>query len=167
MNTNFTLKITALCFLSLAIVSCESHEQKADEAFERVKEDKLATKDDDTGTIIPVETVATETTVELAKPEIVIKTINTDEWSKFKLELDKKILAGETKIKAIKATPNANSDLISDLTGLEKDFNDLRSKMDEYNEEMKVELGKFRVKMNHEVNVIAIELNDKVNKNKK
>lgn len=42
-----------------------------------------------------------------------------------------------------------------------------RSKMDEYNEEMKVELGKFRVKMNHEVNVIAIELNDKVNKNKK
>ena len=165
MKTNFTSKIIAFCFLSLAIASCESHEQKADEAFERVKEDKMLTKD--TGTTIPVENVTVATTEEPAKPEIVIKTINTDEWSKFKLELDKKILAGETKIKAIKATPNANSDLITDLTGLEKDFNDLRRKMDEYNEEMKVELGKFRVKMNHEVNVIAIELNDKVNKNKK
>lgn len=165
MNTNFTLKILLPCFLALAIESCESHEQKADEAFERVKEDKMSIKD--TGTTIPIDTAVRGLAEEPAKPEIVIKTINTDEWSKFRQELDKKILAGETKIKSIKATPNANSDLISDLSSLEKDFNDLRRKMDEYNEEMKVELGKFRVKMNHEVNVIAIELNDKVNKNKK
>lgn len=44
MNMKLTLKITALV-LSFTNVSCESHEQKVSEAFERVKEDKLATKD--------------------------------------------------------------------------------------------------------------------------
>ncbi|MBI3233910.1 MAG: hypothetical protein HYZ42_07690 [Bacteroidetes bacterium] len=51
--------------------------------------------------------------------------------------MDKKILASETKIKA---TPNASSGLINSPASLEKDYNDMRRKMDEYNEKCRLSL---------------------------
>ena len=44
------------------------------------------------------------------------------------------------------------------LDNIEKDNNDLRRKIDEYDEEMKVKWENFKVKMNHDANEISIEL---------
>ncbi len=43
---NFISTIISSCFLVMMLVSCESHPQKSDDAFERVKEDKEMPKDD-------------------------------------------------------------------------------------------------------------------------
>jgi len=43
---------------------------------------------------------------------------------------------------------------------LEKDNNNLRSQMDEYNEKMKVSFDKFKTTINHDVDEIDIKLKD-------
>lgn len=145
------------CCLSLTIfASCESPEQKTGDAFELVKEEKMMAKD----SFIAEK----EITKVATKVEILMKNESVDEWKKFKFETEKKILKNENKIKEIKGIPDSNNKLYRKVTTLEKDNNDLRKQMDEYNEEMKVKWESFKVKINHNVNAIEIELQDiKVN----
>jgi hypothetical protein len=89
-----------------------------------------------------------------------VKKIETqDEWTKFKNEVEKKIHLNENKIKEIKGLPNTNAALLRKVTNLEKDNNDLKLRMDEYKEEMKVKWEMFQAAMNHIINEIDIELN--------
>ena len=81
--------------------------------------------------------------------------------------LKKKIAINESKIKVIKSNPSTSPKMLEELSSKEKDYNDLRRKLDEYSLEMKENLGKFKVKMNHEVNEISIDLNDLTVNNKK
>lgn len=143
----------------MIFVSCESPEQKTDEAFEHVKEEKMMAKD---SFIAEKEITKVQT-----KVEIVMKNESVDEWKKFKLETEKRILTNENKIKEIKGIPDSNTKLYRQVTTLEKDNNDLRRQMDEYNEEMKVKWESFKVKINHDVNEIGIELQDIQVNNKK
>ncbi|MDP1745763.1 MAG: hypothetical protein Q8L90_09310, partial [Bacteroidota bacterium] len=101
------------------------------------------------------------------KVEVVIKNESVDEWKKFKFETEKKILVNENKIKEIKGIPDSNTKLYRQVTTLEKNNNDLRKQMDEYNEEMKVKWESFKVKINHDVKEIGIELQDIQVNNKK
>jgi hypothetical protein len=153
----FTI-IISTCFLSMALFSCESHEQSADDAFENVKEEKTKLKD----SVI----VAKELIPETNKTEPVRKTESIDEWTKFKMDAEKKITANEITIKTIKGIPNANAKLLRQVTSLEKDNNDLRKQMDVYKEEVKVMWENFKTKINHDVNEISIELKDLTVNNK-
>lgn len=155
MNTKF---ITG-CFLVMMLASCQSHEQKADDAFDVVKQDKMLLKDSNMS--------SKEIIQEPKKIEFVKKSETPDEWTKFKFETEKKILTNEKKIKEIKSIPNANAKLLRKVTNLEKDNNNLRRQMDEYKEEVKVKWENFKVKMNHDVNEIGIELKDMTVNNKK
>ncbi len=96
-----------------------------------------------------------------------IQVVYQDEWTLFRTETEKKIRINESKIKAIKSAPGTSAKMLDELSGKEKDYNDLRRKLDEYSLEMKETLGKFKVKMNHEVNEISIDLNDLTVNNKK
>lgn len=175
MNTNIlpSLKVLAACFSVIALLSCESHEQKADDAFERVKVEKKIDQDSGGAVVVVVPQqpiiqdikVPEAASVDVKKPDV--KVINQDEWSVFRAETEKKILASESKIKAIKATAGTSAKMLEELSSKEKDYNDLRRKLDEYSMEAKEALGKFKVKMNHEVNEISIDLNDLTLKNKK
>jgi hypothetical protein len=158
-TANFTTIIISCCFSIMIFVSCESPEQKTDEAFDHVKEEKMMAKD---SFIVEKEITKVQT-----KVEIVMKNESVDEWKKFKFETEKRILINENKIKEIKGIPDSNTKLYRQVTTLEKDNNDLRRQMDEYNEEMKVKWESFKVKINHDVNEIGIELQDIQVNNKK
>lgn len=149
-SANFNSIIVSCCFFLMIFVSCESPEQKTDDAFELVKEEKMMAKD----SFIAEE----EITKVKTKVEIVMKNEIVDEWKKFKSETEKRVLINENKIKELKGTPDSNTKLYRQVATLEKDNNDLRRQMDEYNEEMKVKWESFKVKINHEVNEIGIEL---------
>lgn len=150
LKSNFILIIG--CSLLTGVVSCESHEQKADEAFEMVKEEKKLTKD----TLLTIQDI----TVEEKKTDVVKEKEHLTEWDKFKSETEKKILLNEDLIKEIKGKSNANAKLLKTMVSLEKDNNDLRKNMDQYKEEAKVMWENFKTKMNHDVNEIHIELKD-------
>ena len=150
LKSNFILIIG--CSLLTGVVSCESHEQKADEAFEMVKEEKKLTKD----TLLTIQDI----TVEEKKTDVVKEKEHLTEWDKFKSETEKKILLNEDLIKEIKGKSNANAKLLKTMVSLEKDNNDLRKNMDQYKEEVKVMWENFKTKMNHDVNEIHIELKD-------
>ena len=152
MNKNLNFTIITGCLLIMGLVSCESHEQKADEAFDMVKEEKKLTKD----TPLTIQDI----TVEEKKPEVIKEKEHLSDWDKFKSETEKKIQLNESLIKEIKGKPNANSKLLKNMISLEKDNNDLRKNMDQYKEEVKVMWENFKTKMNHDVNEIEIELKD-------
>lgn len=153
-NVNFFLRIVTVCFSVMILVSCESHEQNTDNAFEQVKEEKMISNENDSDSVIK------EIIEEPKKLESAMKNENPDEWTKFKIETEKKIRANENKIKEIKGIPNADSKLLRTIISLEKDNNDLRKQMDEYYEEMKVKWENFKTKINHNINEIGIQLKD-------
>jgi len=138
------------CFYLFILVSCESHEQKADDAFDIVKAEKLRIKD-----TIVIENKIPETSTKVFS----VKEIESD-WSKFKNEIEKKIFLNENIIKEIKSNPNVNAKLLKKVTSLEQDNNELRKKMDQYKEEVEVMWENFKTEINHSVNDIGIELKD-------
>lgn len=157
MNLKLNFIIIIGCSLLTGVVSCESHEQKADEAFDTVKKEKKLTKD----TLLTIEDITVEDiAVEEKKPEVIKEKEHLSDWDKFKIETEKKILINEELIKEIKGKPNASSKLLKTMISLEKDNNDLRKNMDQYKEEVKVMWEKFKTKINHDANEIHIELKD-------
>ncbi|MEK6614486.1 MAG: hypothetical protein AABZ32_00010 [Bacteroidota bacterium] len=150
MKTIFTSIIISGFFSALILTSCESHEQKADDAFENYKNEKMKLNDSDI--------IANALVQESNKTEFVKKNENVDDWTKFKIATEKKIRLNENKIKEIKVIPNENSKLLSKVERLEKNNNDLRSQMDQYNEEAKIKLEKFKESINQDVNDINVEL---------
>ncbi|MDP1745574.1 MAG: hypothetical protein Q8L90_08355 [Bacteroidota bacterium] len=158
-TANFTSIIISCCFSLMIFVSCESPEQKTDDAFELVKEEKMMAKDSFIA--------EREITKVKSKVEVAMKNESVDEWKKFKFETEKRILINEKKIKEIKGIPDSNTKLYRQVVTLEKNNNDLRRQMDEYYEEMKVKWESFKVKINHDVNEIGIELQDIQVNNKK
>ena len=159
LNANFIPKILTGCLSVMILASCGSHEQKADDAFEHVKKERMLLKDSNI--------TSKEIIQEPMKTELVKKNENPDEWTKYKIETEKKIHTNENIIKEIKDLPNANANLIRKVSSLEKENNDLRIKMDEYNEEVKVKWENFKGTMNHDVNEIGIKLKAMKINNKK
>lgn len=153
-NINFFSRIVTVCFSVMILVSCESHEQEKDNAFEQVKEEKMTANENISDSVIK------EIVEEPKKLGSAMKNENPDEWTKFKIDTEKKIRTNENKIKEIKGIPNADSKLLRTILSLEKDNNDLRKQMDEYHEEMKMKWENFKTKINHDVNEIGIELKD-------
>ncbi|MCX6270924.1 MAG: hypothetical protein NTU44_06840 [Bacteroidetes bacterium] len=147
-----TSMIVALCYFIIVLGSCVSHEQKQDDAFEIVKKEKNALKESNF--------LKPEIVKEQKETQIGEKNRNIDEWTKFENEMDKKILANEHKVKELKGNANISARLSRKVENLEKDNNALRKKINEYKEKMRVSLESFKVGMDHEVNVIGIELKD-------
>lgn len=147
------LKAIALgCICLMFLLSCTQHEQKADDAFDRLKKEKLRTKD----SVVITE----EPMLEPKKNVVVKKAESPDEWTKFKIETESKIIANESKIRELKGNPNSKAKLLKKIATIEKHNNDLRKQMDVYNEDVKVMWENFKVKMRHDVNEIEIDLKD-------
>jgi ABC-type transport system involved in Fe-S cluster assembly fused permease/ATPase subunit len=156
-----TFKITIVsmiiiaCFSVMLIVSCKSHEQKTDDAFEQVKEEKKLTNDSNkinNAMVVEKSTVMSDTA---RKTPDTKKTI-PDERTLFKIETTKKIQTNQDRIKQMKAFPNAG--INKKVINLEKDNNNLMIKMDEYNKDEKLKWELFKANMNQDVNEIGIEL---------
>lgn len=147
------------CLSAMILTSCGSHVKKTDDAFDLVKKERMMSNDSNF--------VSKEIIQESMKTEVVKKNETPDEWTKYKLETEKKILQNENKIKEIRDLPDVNAKLLRKVASLEKDNNDLRIRMDEYKEEVKVKWEMFQASINHNVNEIEIELNAMKTDNKK
>jgi len=147
------------CLSVVIMTSCGYHKQKPDDAFDLVKKERMMSVDSSF--------VSEKVLQESMKTEPVKKIEATDEWTRFKLETEKKIHQNENKIKEIKELPDANAGLLRKAANLEKANNDLRIRIDEYQEEVKVKWEMFQTSMNHNVNEIDIELNALKPDNKK
>ena len=138
--------------LVLFVVSCVSHQQKPDDAYDRFKQKKMLTKDSVVNNKkILQDALKTDVTV-------VKKKETTDEWALFRIEIERKIHANENKISEMKSIQNASANLLKRVSVLENNNNDLRKQLDEFNEEVKVKWESFKIKMNHDANEIGIEL---------
>jgi hypothetical protein len=133
-------------FSGIILISCTSSEKKDDNAFQQYKQDKITSSD----TTLTDSTMLATTN----KPVVVKKNENQDEWTIFKTETEKKILANENKIESIKVDPKSSSKLVTKATRLEKDNDDLRNELVIYNQEEKARWEKFKAKMNNDVNGI-------------
>ncbi|MDP1725247.1 MAG: hypothetical protein Q8M15_00585 [Bacteroidota bacterium] len=134
--------------------SCESHERKVDDAFERVKEAKRDFID--TAAICVNENKP-------GKTRVIIKNEITDAWALFRSETENKIKLSENKIKELKERRNNSENKAKfdkQINRLEQKNNDLRKKMNDYNEEVKSKWENFKVEMNHDIDEIEIELKD-------
>lgn len=168
MKTNFITIITKIYFWAMILISCESQEQNIDGAFNHVKEEKMLTGDSNGfNNEIIKKRWKREIIKNNSSQNVTNMQENMSEWTKFKIETEKKILINEKRIKDIKGIPVTNSKLIRNVLSLEKDNNDLRRQMDEYNEEVKLKWEIFKAKINHDVNKIGIELKDISINNKK
>lgn len=137
MNKKFISMIIAACFSLMILVSCESHKQKPDDAFERVKEVKMMSIDSNA--------IGHEIMHKLLE-----KNKNKGEWAKFMVETEKIIIKNENKIKKIKGTPSLKTILSKEVDSLEKENTDLRSQIATYNEEVLENWLKLKVKMDQD-----------------
>jgi hypothetical protein len=149
-KTTLILAIIATCLMGLILLSCESHEQKADDAYEQVKEEKFNSK----STITEPGT----SQAPIKKKVTVTKVANPDEWVKFKQEIELKIQINEIKIKKFKSIPWVNSKTQRKVIDMEKENNDLRVQMKEFKEEAEDNWKKFKAKTILKVNDISTEL---------
>lgn len=159
MKVNSKSSIVKICLALLTLASCESHEQKADEAFNHFKEEKTVSNDSNLNDLVIKE--------EIKKIAIVKKNENLDDWTKFKMKMEKKMFMNENLIKQIKDMPDQSSKFYRKVTSLEKDNINLNKKMDKYKEEMKANFDKFQLDINQNIDEINNELKDMTKKNKK
>ena len=152
MKTNRIAPVLSTCICLMILTSCESHEQKSDEAFQQVKEKKTMLKDS-VG-------ARKEITPETKNADAAVKNTIPDAWAIFKFELERKILANEIKIKQLKGIPNQNAKLLGKVINIEKDNNDLRVQMDAYNAEVKAKWEKFKIQMNTDADGLSKSLKD-------
>ena len=147
--------LSFLSFILILLASCELHEKKVDDAFDRVKELKNNGAE--------TTNVAAITPIEKKKIKVIVKNELVNEWQIFKNETDLKINSSDAKIKILRIKKNQSENknkFEKQTTALEQKNNELRKRMNDYNEEMKFKWEKFKLGMNHDIDEIAIELKD-------
>ena len=155
MKTQYVPQLITIFILSSILSACESHEKKVDEAFENFKEEKMSQPDN---TVILADTNIKHTQIINEPVKIQTKKINEDEWTKFKSEVEKKIIQNEIQIKEIKVSVSLTAKELKKTSSLEKENNDLRRKMEEFKEDEKIKLEKFKLNINNDANEINLEL---------
>jgi len=150
MISNFYKIFLTGTLMAISLTSCGPRVPKADDAFDLVKKERMLLKDSGF--------VSDEIIRESMKTVIVKKNETPDEWTPFKTETDRKIRLNEKKIKELEGFHNASGSLHRKVASLKKDNNDLRKRMNEYQEEAKVKLEMFKASMSHNVKIIDNEL---------
>lgn len=139
------------CITVILLTSCGPPVKKPDDAFTLVKKERML-KDDSSF-------VSKEVIQASMKTEVVKKPETVDEWTKFRIETEKKIHSNYISIQKIKNLPDLNNSLRKKLMNLEKDNNNLKMSLNEYPEEVKAKWKEYKSSMSHSANEIGIELN--------
>ena len=132
------------------ITSCGLRVQKPDDAFDLVKKERMMSNDSNF--------VSKEVIQASMKTEIVKKIETIDEWTKFKIETEKKIRLNEIQIQKIKNLSELKANTRRKLASLEKDNNNLKNSIQEYPEEVKAKWEAYKLSVNHSANTIGAEL---------
>ena len=95
------------------MISCGPRVQKPDDAFTLIKKERMLSDDSSF--------VSKEVIQASMKTQPVKKSETADEWTKFKVETEKKIKQNTNNIQKIKEMPDMNNNMRKKLTSLEKD----------------------------------------------
>ncbi len=134
----------------IVLASCESHEQKSDEAFNQFKDQKIATKDS--------VYVNKDTTTAVEKNQSSKKYEKIDEDEKFRKSIENKVHTNELAIKKLKITPNMNIKTLKKIVHLEEVNNNFMKELSDYDEEAKKNRKSFEEKINLEINELEVDL---------
>ncbi len=134
----------------IVLASCESHEQKSDEAFNQFKDQKIATKDS--------VYVYKDTTTAVEKNQSSKKYEKIDEDEKFRKSIENKVHTNELAIKKLKITPNMNIKTLKKIVHLEEVNNSFMKELSDYDEEAKKNRKSFEEKINLEINELEVDL---------
>lgn len=152
MIKNLIIKNIAFGFAIIILISCESHDQRPDNAFESFKQNKILTKD-----CVLVSQITPQVP---DKIEIGHKKEIKNEWEIFETEISKKILSNENKIKEMRDIPDANAKLIKKIASLEKKNNGMRRVIIDYPEEVRVKREEFKTNTREELKAIDVKLKE-------
>jgi len=151
-NKRHSFLIIIIGYFTINILnSCQSQEQKKNEAFESFREEKSMLKD---SLALQKDVISEEK--DLISKRIVKKSIKNetipkvkvlDDWTKFKTEAEKKITDNESKIKQMKGIPDVSLKLLRKVVKEEKANNNLRNKLSSFNHDEKEATEIFKVKM--------------------
>ncbi|MFA6400394.1 MAG: hypothetical protein WCX31_02040 [Salinivirgaceae bacterium] len=151
MKANLLSMILMCCLVVLFISSCESNKKQPDDAYDKIKEERMLLADTN---FISKEIIQESMQTEPIK---VIK--KSDEWTIFENEIGLKITMNEKIIAEIKEKRHPNFFFHSKLKSLIKENNNLKNALNEFNEETKLRWATFKTTMVSDANRIGIELN--------
>ena len=134
----------------IVLASCESHEQKVDEAFNEFKNEKMAKKDS--------VYVYIDTTSIVEKSKTFKKHEKIDEDSKFKKSIENSVHINELTIKKLKAIPNVNIKTLKKIVHLEEINNSLIKQLYDFDEEARNNRKSFEEKIKQQVNELDVDL---------
>ncbi len=164
MKTKLTLILIATNVCLICLVSCHSNEDSQYHAMEPVSNEIVSKNSilrNNEKTVKKDSLVTPKKVVRIVKKtEQVQQKGDIDSWGSFRMETEMKIEANEKNIKMMQETPNASAKMIRKLKRLQKDNDNLKKKITEYDEEMKIAREKFKDKINQDVNNIDNELKD-------
>ncbi|MFI5148826.1 MAG: hypothetical protein ACHQRM_03770 [Bacteroidia bacterium] len=146
------LGIASVCFAIHCLCSCQSKEQKSDDAFEQVKEQKRE--------IVDSVLQSRQTSSQVKPAEIAKKPDVADAWTRFRGDMEGKIQSNEAKIKALKGSKETSTKAFRRIVRLEKANNDFRKQMDDYAKDEKTRQEKFRVSLAADVKEIEVSLKE-------
>jgi len=134
----------------LLLASCGPRATKADEAFDLVKKERMLSNDSSF--------VSDKIIQESMKTVVVKKDVPPDEWTQFRMEIEKEIRLNDKIIKELEGSKNASGSLRRKVASLKKDNNDLKISLDSYQEEVKAKWELFKASTSHSAKTIDIEL---------
>ncbi|HXC03949.1 MAG TPA: hypothetical protein VNZ86_04305 [Bacteroidia bacterium] len=150
--------VAALFLLIAGLYSCQTREQKPDDAFEHIKEQKREIVD---SVLHAREAVPMQKQADIQKQaDVQKKTETADVWVHFRTDMEAKILVNEAKIKTLKGAKETNTKSFRRIARLEKDNQDLRAQMDGYVKDEKIRQEKFRVTLLSDEKEIEASLKD-------
>lgn len=158
-KTVLSSKLIIGCFSVILFCACGAKEQKGDDAFERVKAEKLLSNDTslvDKAMLQESKIVATVKQKE-----------RVDEQTSFKIELEKKILSNQVAINELKTSPSFNAKSLKTISKIEQDNNELRKQFDEYIEAAKLNWENFKKDMDRDMDIVDNAVKDLTIKSKK
>lgn len=147
---NYSRHFLLVFGLCAALVACESNENKAEEAFEQVR-DSMTAKGDSTA--------YADSNVELPKQKAkpAITHVVLSEEARFAKETEATINSNEVLIKELKGTPD-NAKLLKKISQVEKDNAALRLEMAAYLAEVKLRWETHKATTLEELSKIEAEL---------
>lgn len=148
--TNFASIVITGSLSIMIVTSCKPQEQKRDDAFDLVKKERMISPDSALLNVVIIQ--------EPTDTDLLSKTEDIDEWTKFKLETEDKIRLNDNKIEELGNLKNTSASFRRKVKALEKENNELKIKIDKHMEEEKLKREQFKVSMNHNINEIGIEI---------
>lgn len=136
--------------IQVVVVSCESHEQPAESAFEKVRREKLI-KLDSAARVAEeqehIEPVENSLTVQIE-----------DSWTYFKLETGKSLDKNDRSILKLKRLPDLSVSTFKKATVLEYENNELRIRLNEFTDSEKEKQEKFKSNMKEDLEQIRFDI---------